>query len=675
MVKQSTVSMAVLTVTLAVALVLVSGAFGFLDAPGADDESNTNDDVNLKQFGTTDLNGPSESPELATFESSEQFQEYLEAGQRNNGGWFGSGLQITVGPDVMVEEAPMRQGSGDAAGGSDDGSGGSSGFRSQNQQGGNDGSERHSETNVQEAALDEPDVLKTDGESVYYSGYHFQQTAHETTILDIEDPANPERAATIPAAGELLLVEDSETLVVFGDGRIWGYDISDPSSPEQRWNEPLDASLQTARLYEDSLYLVLVDRPETDEPCPITPYAGKTVECTDIYRPDSQANADAVYTAMELDPETGGIQEEASIVGSADTSAVYVSENAIYLSYTRSTSQFELMSSYITGPGSEHVDEDVVDEIENLRELNISQQAKQTELNVIMGDWRSSLDESEREEAIQAFDEGLREYMNENNRAMTMTGIVSIGIGDDDMSVDATGEVPGHPLNQWSMDEHEGHLRIATTIPGRMGSQSVNDVYVLDDDLSVTGSVTGLGEGQRVYSVRFEGDLGYVVTFRQIDPFYTLDLSNPDNPIKEGELEVPGVSHYLHPLQDEGDYVLGVGEEAGSVKLSIFDVSDRSNPTEEDVKILDSERFSEANQNHNAFLQDERHGVFFMPAGDNSYVFSYENGQLEEEARVNIGGRGVRAMYVDNYLYVFGSEEIVVLDEETWEVETRLDSR
>lgn len=143
----------------------------------------------------------------------------------------------------------------------------------------------------------------------------------------------------------------------------------------------------------------------------------------------------------------------------------------------------------------------------------------------------------------------------------------------------------------------------------------------------------------------------------------------------EGERKIPGVSHYLHPLADEGDLVLGIGEEDGAVKLSTFDVSNRTSPVEKDVELLEDERFSEANRNHRAFLQDKRHGVFFLPAGESSYVFSYENGTLEAELRVEIGGPGVRAMYVDDYLYVLGPEEIVVVDETSWEVVKRLDSR
>lgn len=675
--RQTTRSALLVVATVVVGAVVLAGVVGVLDAPGTGDDGPA-DGIEPTGFGDVDgLNGADDEPDLATFGSDEEFEEYFENAQQR--AWFGFGRSLTATTDVVEEEADTAPSGGDDSAGGDGpegtpagGDGGGDGEDGSSGGTGSDGADRHSETNVQEASLDEPDVLKTDGESVYFSGHQFQRGAHETTVLDVDDPADPELAATIPASGELLLVEESETLVVFDEGRIWGYDVSDPENPDQRWNERVDADLQTARLYNGSLSLVLVDRPD-DGPCPIEPYAGEAVSCTDIYRPTSQANADAVYTAARVDPETGTMEANTSVVGSARDSATYVSENAIYLSYTRSTGEFEFLTSYLTGPASEVVDEDVVADIEDLESLDISERAKHTELRVIMEEYLASLDDDERREIEDTLDEGMTEFAEENKRDLTTTGIVRIGL--DDFEATASGEVPGVPLNQWSMDEHDDHLRIATTIPRTHGAESENDVYVLDSDLSVTGSAEGLGETERIYSVRFEGEEGYVVTFRQIDPFYTLDLSDPADPVVEGELKIPGVSHYLHPLADEGDLVLGVGEEDGAVKLSTFDVSDRTDPREKDVEILKDERFSEANQNHRAFLQDERHGVFFLPAGESSYVFSYEDGQLEEELSVDVGGPGVRAMYLDDYLYVFGSEEIVVIDENTWEIEKRIDSR
>ena len=644
--------LAVATAALLVGAVFGAGAAGVFDAPKTTGDERT--DGNADNW-TEDESG------FETFESAAAFEAYFEAASQADSSRLVRRGRPAGGVDEVAQE-------GDAEALDEDGTAGVEST-------GSDGTERHSETNVQEKALDEPDVLKTDGDSAYYAGHHFQRGAHETSVLDLDDPAEPEVVATIPAAGELLLVQEADTLVVFEDERIWGYDVSDPSDPQRVWDERVDADLQTIRLHEGTLYVVFVDRPDHGTgPCPLEPYGDEPIECTDVYRPGAQADADAVYTAARIDPATGELEDETSVVGSVRDSATYVSEEAIYLSYTRSTSEYDLLTAYLTGPGAEHLDPATVERIEELESLDISERAKTTELHVIMENWFDGLEDDERREKRRAIDEGLAEYAEKHQRDLTKTGIVRISI-DGDLDVTATGEVPGYPLNQWSMDEHEDYLRIATTIPGVHGAASENDVYVLDTDLAVTGSVEGLGETERIYAVRFEGDKGYVVTFREIDPFYTLDLADPANPEMEGELKIPGFSNYLHPLDDDGDLVLGVGEQEGKVKLSTFDVSDREDPIELHAEILENERFSEANRNHRAFLHDQRHDVFFLPAGEFSYVFSYEDGELEEEVRVDIGGPGVRAMYVDDYLYVFGPEEVVVLDQTTWEIETRIDAR
>ena len=153
----------------------------------------------------------------------------------------------------------------------------------------------------------------------------------------------------------------------------------------------------------------------------------------------------------------------------------------------------------------------------------------------------------------------------------------------------ASGMVDGSLLNQFSMDEHDGYLRIITTEGSpwndRDLSQTGLTVLAEDGDVLVpVGRVTGLGEGETLYSARLLDDVGFAVTFRQIDPFYVLDLSDPTNPTVSGELKIPGFSTYLHPI--DADYVLGIGQDATEqgrtlgLKVSLFKVSDPANPTE-----------------------------------------------------------------------------------------------
>ncbi|WP_222920258.1 beta-propeller domain-containing protein [Natrinema sp. SYSU A 869] len=619
-----------------------------------------------ERTASTDLEGEDSAlagasePELTTFASEKAFVEYFDDRSRT-AAFSRQPVTARTGGADMVEE--------DDAASAEDGASeaGTSASRSAPASGG-DSEPRHSETNVQEAALDEPDVLKTDGESVYYADHRYTSGWDETSIVDVSDPETPEAVGSVPRSGDLLLAGD--TLVVLGDEEAAGYDVTDPENPDEQWRKDLEARIETARLYDGNLYLVLVDRPG-DDPCPIEPYGDRMIECTDVVRPNADADADAVYTAARVDPETGSLESEASVVGSRSLSATYVSENGIYLSYTRSTDEYDLRRAYLGSEnGSALLDAEARERVATLDDIDISQSAKAVELREILADWYDRMDEGERREVRRAFEEGLRDYAEAHQRELTTTGIVRVDI-DGELSAEASGEIPGTPLNQFSMDEHEDHLRIATTIPRTHGVDSVNDVYVLDSDLETVGSVTGLGVDERIYSVRFEGDEGYVVTYREIDPFYTLDLSEPTDPTVDGELKLPGFSEYLHPLED--DLVLGIGQEDRQPKATLFDVSDPEDPVELDSEILSEERYSDVSRTHTAFLQDEAHGVFFMPGSEGSYVFDYEGGDLEEVARVDLGGRGTRAMYIGDHLYVFGEGEAVVLDETTWEEETRLD--
>ncbi len=161
----------------------------------------------------------------------------------------------------------------------------------------------------------------------------------------------------------------------------------------------------------------------------------------------------------------------------------------------------------------------------------------------------------------------------------------------------ASGEVEGTMLNQYSMSEHDGYLRVAVT--GQVGTEwndTASSIIVLteqDGALVPTGRVDGLGEGEQIFAVRYQGDLAYVVTFRQIDPLYAIDLSDPNAPVTRGELKIPGFSNYLHPVGD--GLLLGIGQDATDdgrttgAQVSLFDVSDLENPTRIDTLALGSE--------------------------------------------------------------------------------------
>ena len=188
------------------------------------------------------------------------------------------------------------------------------------------------------------------------------------------------------------------------------------------------------------------------------------------------------------------------------------------------------------------------------------------------------------------------------------TSIHRFDIAGPEAAYESSGEVLGVIHNQFSLSEHNGYLRIVTTVGDPWGDESDSQVRVLSTDgdvLTEVGSVGDIGRGEQVQSVRFVGDVGYVVTFRQIDPFYTIDLSDPANPEILGELKIPGFSSYLHPISDT--MVLGVGSDADAdgrvtgAKVSLFDVSDLTAPLEVAVWTA-PDGWNDVGWDHRAFL-------------------------------------------------------------------------
>ena len=188
------------------------------------------------------------------------------------------------------------------------------------------------------------------------------------------------------------------------------------------------------------------------------------------------------------------------------------------------------------------------------------------------------------------------------------TSIHRFDISGAEAAYESSGEVLGIIHNQFSLSEHNGYLRVVTTVGDPWGEESDSQVRVLSTDGDVlveVGSVGDIGRGEQVQSVRFVGDVGYVVTFRQIDPFYTIDLSDPANPRILGELKIPGFSSYLHPISDT--LVLGVGSDADpegrvtGAKVSLFDVSDLTAPREVAVWTA-PDGWNDVGWDHRAFL-------------------------------------------------------------------------
>jgi len=191
----------------------------------------------------------------------------------------------------------------------------------------------------------------------------------------------------------------------------------------------------------------------------------------------------------------------------------------------------------------------------------------------------------------------------------------------------AMGEVPGHLLNQFSLDEYGENLRVATTVEDWGWERSVqyNNVYVLNPSMAIIGRLEQIAQDERIYAARFVGDRLYLVTFKRIDPLFVIDLSDPRHPGILGELKIPGYSDYLHPYG--ADHLIGVGKETSEntwggvsttgLKIALFNVSDVNNPALVDsVVIGEAGTDSMALRDHKAFLFMEDKKLLVIPVSE-----------------------------------------------------------
>jgi hypothetical protein len=495
-------------------------------------------------------------------------------------------------------------------------------------------------TNVQEAGVDEPDAVKTDGRRLYVA------IGRRLHAIDLTGDA-PRLVASITLEGwshELLLRGDR--LLVISSG---GFDGPLPSfapyAPRTTLLEVDARDLRVVRTVEvpgsvvggrlrGSTARIAISTPTGVAPEGAPPLrrwlpamattraaTGRTLRrsvapCTAVRRPAVFAGL-GLLTVLTIDLDRGAQPVDADAV-LADATTVYASPSRMYLATER------------------WVDPEAV-----------------AEDGLPAG----------RSTTVHAFDVG---------RA-------------DATAYAGSGSVRGYLLNQFSLSEHRGALRVATTdAPPWLGGanperESESFVTVLDEAggrLVRVGRVGGLGRGERIYAVRFAGDVGFVVTFREIDPLYTLDLSERTNPRVVGELKIPGFSTYLHPIGD--DLLLGLGQDADSAgrplgpQVSLFDVSNLRDPRRlHQRRLAGPDAYTAAEDDHHAFLwwaparllvlplsdYGERGGTFEGAVGlrvDRAAGFS-EAGRTEHPEVEGARPPVVRALVASGRLYTISS--------------------
>lgn len=487
------------------------------------------------------------------------------------------------------------------------------------------GDDSHSETTVQVDGVDEADIIKTDGKYIYI----LSNKNGKDKIKIAEIGANPKQLSNIEITDEFyasdLYLSDDRLVVlcgVNGKSEVTAliYDISNPGAPKQLEKCTQSGYLNTSRLIGNKLYIISnfyinVDnmvKSNTESYIPYiccSEYDGAVAPDTVNFYDDRKSPEYTVISAFNI--EDSSLISTQSVLGGTET--VYSSVNNIV----------------IAGMGGED-----------------------------------------------------------------KTQVARFKIQDGNIELKASAELKGRLLNQFSIDEYKEHFRFVltetvisddgtvtnngSTVTKTLGESTTrNSLVILDSNFKVTGKITDIAPDERVYSVRFMGDTAYFVTFRQVDPLFSVDLSDPVNPKIIGALKIPGFSNYLFPY-GEGK-LLGIGQNAdentgrtGGMKLSMFDISNPENVTENDKTDIPA-IYSEALYNHKAVLADySRNIIAFSAYGTYKqncfFVYSYENGKFIKKLETETANTGIcRGIYIGKVFYIVTDYSIEYYNIKTFE--------
>jgi len=523
----------------------------------------------------------------------------------------------------------------------------------------------YSETNVQVAGIDEGDIVKTDGKYIYVlrnneliifkaDGAGTKQVSKTVVCKNEEDTAVPnnkneyyysyEYATEMYVHNGKLVVLTSfndysqlfrNNIYTYKDSQItkvYVYDVSDPAAPKLEAQLGQDGYMLTSRLIDGTLYLIstyYVYNPIEDDPGTFIPRVYAEGEAT-LFPRDCIAImpylSSTSYTIVcSYDLTEAKLAANQSVLGGGST--VYMNQKNLYIAANNTDTQES-------------------------------------------APYRDSI------------------YTVIDYAYKSVTDIMRFDVTDGGISFTGSCTVPGRLLNQFSMDEYNGFLRLVTTTYSssysvysdeKMGwsnyvwreDLSANALYILDEAMSITGKIEDIAKDERVYSVRFDGDIGYFVTFRQVDPLFAVDLADPSAPKILSALKIPGFSDYLHVYGD--GLLFGLGRNAdentgrtGSMKMSMFDTSDPADIFEKDKLMLD-DYYSTALYNHKAILISPKKDIIAFPVenGYAIYGYSVESGFYRRALITDLAGYwfgDARGLYIDDFAYIVTNSRVSVLD-------------
>ncbi|MEG1754788.1 MAG: beta-propeller domain-containing protein [Clostridia bacterium] len=523
-----------------------------------------------------------------------------------------------------------------------------------------DGSSNHSTTNVQVKGVDEADIVKTDGKYIYYI------VNNQLNIIVANGAATKIVSSTLFQESdqwwgynsELFLLDDRLMIITQGYTTVWVndgsdgynqnkeqtqillYDIANPEKPRKLASLAQSGSYVSSRLIGDFVYLVTAQnvwRPVRNQPGTFVPEltAGnvtKTIAPGDILVYGTpQSSAYTVIGAINLREGTEHAAAKAVFGG---TSNIYCNAEHLLLSLGENKSQTS--------------------------DIHPNQDGKNVQVTT---------SESCTKLMLFSLDKGVITQL-------------------------AAGSVRGTLLNQFSMDEYKDVFRVVTTVNEweervftdgvdsyEYDSKDYNCLYTLDQTLNVLGKIENLAPDELVQSVRFDGDVGYFVTFRQIDPLFAVDLANPTNPRILSKLKIPGFSEYLHVFNK--GLLLGIGysanEKSGQregVKLSMFDISNKTDVRELSTEKIDAD-WTAAGANHKSILVDAAKNLIAFPADSAYYIYKYTKAQGFEQLKKismtnDLYSWNLRGMFIGDYFYVLSDSTISVISLTNWDTLTKL---
>lgn len=503
----------------------------------------------------------------------------------------------------------------------------------------------YADTNKQEAGVDEADIIKNDGRYLYQlveeqDGTESLQIADTkgglkelTRIKGMDNPREfyvwNDTLVIIEScwADEEEGNEGAKAIDVAYSGtafqKIYIYDITERTNPKQQHVFTTKGAYSDSRIADGYFYLFLKSGVNKLQGCKnytdyVPIFEEKAMAASDIYFPkEAQGSEYFVMATVDL-TQPDEFQDTKAIVGTS--SRVYVTNNDIYV-------------------------------LDNVYE----------------------------------------EKNEEDGTYSDKTNIIRIAYEKGIFHKEAEGSVKGILLDDMAINEANGYLRMAVTVDSYkkervrddifgyfMGYETTdnvqdNSVYVLDKNLEIVGKIEGLAENEEIYSARFMGDMGYFVTFRQTDPLFSVDLSDPKNPRILGELKISGFSQYLHFYSE--NLLLGIGMEADEntgrtqgMKLSMFDISNPADVKEQDKYDLSEYDTSAALYDYKAVMIDTNKNLFgFFARSYNSdtdekqdfLLFSYENGGFQQKMKIacdtqneTYGYCNVRGTYIGDVFYL-----------------------